>query len=189
MLWDPFDVARDPTTGTLYISDYGNHRIMSYTSGASTGTVVAGGNGQGLSNNNTQLNYPNGLYFDSLSNSLVIANYGANNIVRWVLGDSSWTLITGDDSGLPGNTSTLFNGAVDITFDPMGNMFVVDRRNHRIQFFSMGQTNGTTIAGITGISGANSSLLNFPRSIQLDSQLNLYVADTYNHRIQKFVRY
>jgi DNA-binding beta-propeller fold protein YncE len=71
----------------------------------------------------------------------------------------------------------------------MGNMYVADRENHRILFFPVGQTNGIIIAGITGISGANSTLLNRPFSVAFDSQLNLYVADAFNSRVQKFVRY
>ena len=46
-----------------------------------------------------------------------------------------------------------------------------------------------TIAGITGILGANASLLNSPISVVLDTQLNLYVSDGENHRIQKFMRF
>ena len=92
-------------SGTLYIVDQSNHRVMSYLSGASSGTVVAGGNGQGTSN--TQLYLPVGLYFDSSSNSLYIANAGANNIVRWVLGATNWILVAGSISGLNGNSSSL----------------------------------------------------------------------------------
>jgi len=68
----------------------------------------------------------------------------------------------------------------------MGNTYVVNRDIGRIQFFSTGQSDGTTIAGITG---ANTSLLTNPVSVVLDTQLNLYVSDTVNHRIQKFIRY
>jgi len=71
----------------------------------------------------------------------------------------------------------------------MGNIYVVDRDNRRLQFFSIGQSNGMTIAGITGILGANASLLNNPTSVVLDTQLNLYVSDGENHRIQKFMRF
>jgi DNA-binding beta-propeller fold protein YncE len=49
--------------------------------------------------------------------------------------------------------------------------------------------NGTTIAGVTGQSGISSTKLNQPYSVALDSQLNLYVADTGNNRIQTFLRY
>ncbi|CAF0747467.1 unnamed protein product [Adineta steineri] len=183
----PYALTRDPNTGTLYISDTFNNRVMCYLSGALSGSIVAGGLGSGT--NNTQLSSPFGIYFDSLSNSLIIANGNANNIVRWTLGASSWTLLAGNANGMSGNTSTELNLPMDVTLDPMGNMYVVERLNHRIQFFPMGETVGTTIAGLTGISGSNSMLLNQPMSVTLDSQLNLYVADTFNSRIQKFVRY
>lgn len=186
-LYSPIGIALNPSASTLYIVDYGNHRIMSYASGVNTGTLVFGGNGPGL--NNTQLNYPIGLHFDSFSNSLVIANYLSQSVVRYVLGASTWTILAGDINGTPGTSSARFMGPMDMTFDPMNNMYVVDAGNHRIQFFSNGQSNGTTIVGITGVCGNNATTLCGPWSVRLDSQLNLYVADTFNHRIQKFLRY
>lgn len=160
---------------------------MSYTLSTTVGTLVAGGNGAG--NSNMQLNDPRGLYFDSPTNSLIIANRGTNNVIRWVIGASNWTLVAGNIDGSIGNDSIGFNNPWDVTLDPMGNIYVADRYNHRIQFFQAGQTNGTTIAGVTGLSGTSSTRLNEPLSIALDSQLNLYVADTQNNRIQKFTRY
>ena len=183
----PFGITRDPSTGTLYISDQSNHRVMQYLSGALSGTVVAGGNGPGTSN--TQLNLPVGVYFESSSNSLIIANAASNTIVRWVIGASSWTLIAGSAGGNSGNTSMLLNYPMGVTLDSMGNVYVADRNNHRIQFFPAGQSNGTTIAGISGKSGSNATMLYKPCSVTLDAQLNLYVADTYNDRIQQFIRY
>ena len=40
---------------TIYVAEWGNHRIVEWKSGATNGQVVAGGNGQG--NRNDQLNY------------------------------------------------------------------------------------------------------------------------------------
>ena len=158
---------------------------MSYLAGASSGAVAAGGNGQGTNNN--QLNYPVGVYFDGSSSSLIIANTGANNIVRWVLGSGSWTLVAGSISGSSGNTTTLLNYPVGVTLDSVGNVYVADRDNHRIQFFLAGQSIGRTIAGVTNTPGNSSTLLNSPYSMVLDGQLNLYVTDSYNHRIQEFI--
>lgn len=56
-------------------------------------------------------------------------------------------------------------------------------------FFRAGELNASTIAGISTQSGSDSVRLNGPLSVGLDSQLNLYVADTVNDRIQKFMRY
>lgn len=157
---------------------------MQYLSGASSGTIVAGGNGAG--SGNTQLNGPFGIYLDLTTNSLVIANRGANNIVRWIIGGSTWTLLAGDISGSSGSSSTLLNGPCGVTFDLNGNMYVADTFNNRIQLFKPGEINGTTIAGVTGLSGNNASLLNTPYAVRIDNQYHVYVADTYNHRIQKF---
>jgi sugar lactone lactonase YvrE len=158
---------------------------MSYASGASTGTTVIGGAGTG----STQLSFPTGLYFDSSSNSLYIANCGANNIVRWVVNASTWILVAGSINGSSGTTATLLNYPRDVTLDSMGNVYVADAYNNRIQFFIAGQSNGTTIAGVTGISGSNSTLLNGPTSLVVDSQFNVYVADSLNNRVQRFDYY
>ncbi|CAF1027514.1 unnamed protein product [Rotaria sordida] len=166
----PFDLAHDPNSGTLYISDSWNHRVMSYIVNASSGTVVAGGNGPGTSN--IQLNYPIGIYLDLPSNSLFIANYNSNNIVRWVLGASSWTLVAGSSTGVNGTSSTLLYGPFDVTVDFMGNVYVADTLNHRIQFFLAGSLNGTTIAGVTGTFGSDSFHFYYSYALALDSQLN-----------------
>ena len=180
-------MAYDPSTDTLYAADYGNNRIMAYKSGASSGTLIAGGNGLGL--NNTQLYNPSTLYFDAPSNSLIIANRYAHNIVRWTLGDTHWTLLAGSTNRTSGSLSTLLNSPFGVTSDPMGNIYVSDTSNHRIQLFLAGQLSGITIAGSTGIRGNDSNLLYAPYAVQLDSQLNLYVADRNNHRVQKYLRY
>jgi hypothetical protein len=187
LLDSPRAIAFDSNPDIFYISDANNNRIMRYTLNSTVSTLVAGGNGAG--NNNTQLNSPRGLHYDSRTNSLFIANPGANNVVRWVIGDSNWTLVAGDINGSSGNGSMTLNNPWDVTLDPIGNVYVADRYNNRIQFFLAGQLNGTTIAGVTGVSGGGSQYLDEPLGVALDNQLNLYVADANNDRVQKFVRY
>jgi len=70
---------------------------MFYPTGINNGTVVVGGNGAGFSRN--QLRSPVGIYLDIISNSLIIANSGANNIVRWTIGTANWTLVAGNLNG------------------------------------------------------------------------------------------
>ena len=179
----PSGIVRDPNSNVFYIADTSNHRIVSYPSG----NVVAGGNGSGYTKQ--QLSAPIGLFYDSFSKSLIIVNYGAHNIVQWKSGASNWTLIAGGLNGSKGNSSTLFNRPVGVTADPMGNVYVADASNHRIQFILQGQSECTTIAGVNGVSGANATLLNTPYWVQLDNQLNLYVSEYGDGRIQKFLRY
>jgi sugar lactone lactonase YvrE len=178
----PNNIAYDVNTGNLYVSDTHDHRVMLYPPGASTGTVVAGGNGAGSST--TQLHYPTGIFFDSSTNSLIISNWNNNNVLRWVLGASSWTCIAGSAAATSGSTSFLLSHPEGVLLDSARNLYVVDNYNNRVQFFRLGQTNGTTIAG-TGVAGNATNQLNSPFGLALDSQLNLYVSDTGNNRIVK----
>jgi hypothetical protein len=80
-------------------------------------------------------------------------------------------------------------GPSAVILDPLSNIYVSDTLNHRSQFFLTNQTNGSTLCGITGFNWNTNQLLNYLQGIKLDVQLNLYVADTLNHRVQKFLRY
>jgi len=173
-------IAYDSQTNNLYIADTGNNRVMQYQYGSSMGNVIVGGNGYGLGT--SQLSSPYGLYFDTFSNSLVISNCAMPRIVWWRIGDNNGTIVAG-------NYSTSLNGPFDVNLDPMGNIYVADTENHRIQFFLSGHSVGRTIAGITGVYGTNASVLRQPYWVILDKQLNLYVSDTLNHRVQMFKRY
>ena len=186
-LSNPEDIFRDEKSEALYITDTYNHRIMRYLRNASAGTVVAGGNNGG--NSNIQLSTPTGARFSVSTDTLLIVNFATNNMVQWKIGDLNRTVFTGNINGAAGSTSTQLSGPSCLVTDPMGNLYVADRYNHRIQFFLLDQPNGTTIAGKTGISGSNSTLLSGPSDVAVDTQLNLYVADYGNHRIQKFLRY
>jgi len=184
-LSSPNSVVLDSSTNTLYVADTGNHRILSFEPNVTTGVLVAGGAGAGTSS--TQLSSPTDIYYDSSSRTLFIVNLGSHCVVRWVIGAFTWSLV----AGIPGSTGTTpltFNNPQGLTLDSAGNLYVADTSNHRIQFFRSGNVTGTTIAGTTSTAGASSSLLYGPRSVKVDSQFNLYVADTTNHRVQMFQR-
>jgi len=131
---------------------------------------------------------PFGFVFDSISRSFIITSHQGHSIVRWPLNATNWTLVSGTP-GFAGSTASLLNGPVGITQDLMGNLYVADSNNHRVQFFADDNSEGLTIAGISGTFGSNSTHLRSPYWVKLDNQLNLYVSDISNNRIQKFLRY
>ncbi|CAF4117551.1 unnamed protein product [Rotaria magnacalcarata] len=148
---------------------------MCWQPNATADTIVAGGNGHGTTA--SQLYEPLGLHLGSSSNNLYIGYYGAHNIVRWPLGVTNWTLIAGGITGTCGSTSAMLCYPTTVTIDSMGNLYVADTNNQRMQLFLADSTNGTTIA-----------MTNFPSGVALDGQLNLYVTEQYNHRVLKFTR-
>ncbi|CAF5190286.1 unnamed protein product, partial [Rotaria sp. Silwood1] len=66
--------------GTVYATDYWNHRIMRWPKGATQGTVINGGNGEGSQSN--QLNGPVGLSFDRHGN-LYVADYENHRVQKF----------------------------------------------------------------------------------------------------------
>ncbi len=118
-----------------------------------------------------------------------------NHIVRKI--DTGGVLTTFAGIGSPGftgdsgpATGAQLNSPLAITFDPKGNMYVVDIGNSRIRKID---TAGiiTTIAG-NGTSGYNgdsiaaiTAILNNPLDIASDTTGNIYIADLRNYRIRK----
>jgi len=103
--------------------------------------------------------------------------------------------------GTPGSANGQFNQPYDAAVFSSGstfpsiNVFVADQLNHRIQKFHMSNPcpAGTTqvVAGVCfvtkwGTQGSGPGQFNQPRGISLDPSGNVFVADTGNHRIQKF---
>ncbi|CAF1690936.1 unnamed protein product, partial [Adineta ricciae] len=120
----PWGIALNGNANKFYIADQYNNRIMQYELGSLSGTIVAGGNGAGK--DTTQLFCPHGIYFDLATKSLYISNFAANNVVRWVIGDHSWTLVAGSLTAESGSTSSLLYYPSDVILDASGNIYVAD---------------------------------------------------------------
>ncbi len=69
--------------------------------------------------------------------------------------------------------------------DSIGNIYVVDVDNARIQKWAPGATGGITVAGGNG-TGSAPNQLNFPIGLHVDRGGNMYIADAINDRIQKW---
>ncbi|CAF4671688.1 unnamed protein product, partial [Didymodactylos carnosus] len=85
-----------------------------------------------------------------------------------------------------GTGSTQVSAPYDIFIDSNQNIYVADFNNQRVQQWQSGQTNGSTIAGVTSQSGNGFNQFNSPTSVFVDLNDNLYVADRDNYRIQRW---
>ncbi|CAF3633133.1 unnamed protein product [Rotaria sp. Silwood1] len=108
---------------TLYIADYGNHRIQKWIAGAVNATTVAGVSGVAGSWS-YELHYPTAITFDQY-NYMYIMDSGNNRIQRW------WP---GSIYGVTVASASLYNPR-GMAFDTSGNLVVVDESYHRIVLF------------------------------------------------------
>ena len=171
------------SAGLIYGSDTSNNALWR------NNTVPLGYTGAGGAS--TQLNGNQGIALDTTVNVgyVYIANGNQHTIVQWIPGNNFGTVVAGNN-GVSGSSSTTMNVPAAVRLDPLGNLFVVDNNNHRIQLYCRYPTvssTARTIAG-TGVMGSTPTTLNYPSGIALDSDLNLFVADNSNHRIQRFAR-
>jgi sugar lactone lactonase YvrE len=82
-------------------------------------------------------------------------------------------------------TSKYLNFPIGILVDASNTLYVSDAMNFRIQKFPLGNTTGQTVAGQSnGVVGATAGYLNYPSDVAVDSNSNVYVADSYNNRVQ-----
>ena len=184
----PMSITMD-NNQTLYIADYGNNRIVSFNLQNNQVNSYLNGSIDSNIDRHEYVLTPISIKYSFKSDSFVIGQEKGFNVIRWKKGEKRWTLIAGSASSqLNGTSRTLFNEVCSINVDEYDNTYVNDCQNNRIQFYRGDLTKGKTIAGVIQAPGNNSYLFNGSTSIALDSNKNLYVADSNNTRIQKFIQ-
>ncbi|CAF1156536.1 unnamed protein product [Didymodactylos carnosus] len=178
-LYYPSAIYVDRKNQNLYIDDSGNHRVQLWNNSATSGTTVAGITGNG-GNGSNQFSFIYGIWVDSNEN-IYVTDRDNHRVMKWTSGNiSSGTIVVDQRNGQ-------LNMTYGIYLDEVNNsVYISDFGTNIIMKLVLGASNGTIIAGISGTSGSNSTLMNGPSSITLDQYGNLYVADSQNHRVQMF---
>ncbi|CAF4074014.1 unnamed protein product, partial [Adineta steineri] len=166
--------------GNIYILDKGNNRVTKWAPGASTGILVAGGNGSGSSLN--QVNSPWDFFVEPNTSYIWIADSANNRIVKWMNTSSAMLVAGGSGSGSQANQFSFPTGLF-VDTSASNTLYVADFSNHRIQKWLNGASNGTTVAGQSGVSGSALNQLNEPFTLTMDMNKSLYIVDYGNNRI------
>ncbi|HYV36642.1 MAG TPA: NHL repeat-containing protein, partial [Gemmataceae bacterium] len=195
----PVAIALD-ATGHLYISDYSNHRIRRVD--LSTGIIATvAGNGTGSFSGDggqataASLSTPTGITVD-LRGNLYFADY-LNFRIRQV-NLSTGVISTVAGNGIQGNsgdagpaTLASLSYSWDVAVDGSGHLLIADYGNRRIREVDLSTGIITTAAGsgTSGFSGddgaASAAQISDAFGVAVDSQANLFVADSSNKRIRE----
>ncbi|CAF1381323.1 unnamed protein product [Adineta steineri] len=170
----PQGIYVDDDHQTIYIANYGNHRIVEWKYGAKNGQIVAGGNGKG--NRSDQLNHPIDVIIDKKNDSLIICDYGNRRVIRWSC-----------QNGTNGGTIISDIDCRGLTMDNNGNLYVSDWRKHEVRRWKQGERKGRIVAGGNG-KGNHLNQLNHPTYIYVDEDYLVYVSDANNHRVMKWMK-
>ena len=128
MLKSPYGIFVD-TNFDLYVADCWNHRIQLFRLGQINGTTVAGNTSANLT---ISLYYPRNVILDG--NKYLFITDDKHRIVG---SDENGFRCIVACSGSAGSTSNKLYYPQSLAFDSFGNLFVVDRNNHRIQKFCL----------------------------------------------------
>lgn len=186
-----WDVSSD-SLGTVYVADGGGNVIRKIFNGTVT-TIAGAGSIPASYGQGTEFNQPSGVTVDGNNNVYVGDTY--SNRVRVITPSGGISTIAGGINFGHGWVDATGQGAyfwqpMGLVADKTGNIFVADQANHCIRKVTPSGV-VTTLAGAGPASpgyrdgtGTN-ALFTTPRSITIDDNGNLYVADYGNNRIRK----
>ena len=178
------------SVGRVYIASFGCHWVTRWAPNATTGTLIAGSPLGNQGSDSQSLNYPYGLALDEPQSFLYVADRSNNRIQRFLLGGSGIGVTVAGGNG-PGVGPNQLNGPTEIYLSKLnGSLYIADSYNNRVQRCSMSNSSScVTVAGsASGTAGLTAYLMDLTYAISVDeSETYLYVTDSNNARIQRFL--
>ena len=182
--------------GNLYFADISNNRIRMVTPSGVISTVAGtGAFAFGTDGVVATASAVVGIaVVVDASGNLYIAEKAANRVRKVTAAGIISTIAGTGVAGFSGDggaaTSALLTQPTDVAVDAAGNVYIADAGNNAIRMVTpdgvIRTVAGTGAAGFSGDGGAAASAqLNGATDIVVDAAGNLYIADTFNHRVRR----
>jgi sugar lactone lactonase YvrE len=134
----------------------------------------------------TQLYQPTDIIMD-FSGNFYIGSYACSWVTKWSPNATIGTLVAGSPSGVEGSDSQHLYKPYGMSIDESNSLlYVVDRYNHRVQKFVLGNLTGVTVVGGNGGGAASNQLYNPTALFISQRDHSYYICDSGNSRIQKW---
>jgi streptogramin lyase len=175
---DPFGIVVD-RNGVLFVSDEGNNRVRKVTADGDVTTFAGNSSGTTVDGNGTAASFNNVSAIGLAPSGDLYAAEFTGNVIRKITPTADVSVFAG--SGFPGSldangTAATFTGAIAMTVDGAGNIYVAELNTALIRKITPARDVSTLVAA--GSFGR-------PYGIAADTAGNLFVADSDNNRIRK----
>ena len=220
---NPSAVAVDEENNLVYISDYGNSRVLLWNEEEAKMSVqiTAIELRRDTSHPDTQFAVEDLQLNPHSKDALYILQTGLSRVSRWKLDEehtdnsfnvteraygihvdaqlniylphwdppfiSKW--VNGKHVDAKVHSTSLLNRLsypFAVSVDGSGSMFITDTLNHRIVRWETDDVQGSCLVGCSTLSGNRNDQLAEPTDVTFDWKGNLLVADSGNHRVQRF---
>ena len=120
---------------------------------------------------------------------MYIADCNNHRIMRYLTNSTTGvngTMVAGGNGA--GTATNQLYYPWGITYRPSisSDLYISNFDGHSVVRWTPGASSGILVAGVAGVAGSNATSLSSPMGVRLDMYLNMFVADSQNHRIQMF---
>ena len=142
---------------------------MTWRQNATSGRIVAGGNGRSKHKHVEQLSGPYYIAVDQ-ENSVYVPDCNNHRVMKWKEG----VMVAGDQDY--GKGATELSGPYEVILDPLGTIYIADCNNNRIMRWPKGATAGNLVVGGNG-TVRRAHQFNSPCDLAFDRERSFYVID------------
>lgn len=189
---EPYTVDLSPDHKHLLVADLKQYRVLEINLATLKITTRAGNGTKGMPNDgesatNSPLVAPRAAIYGK-DGSIYIASREGHALrhvdesgkIHTIVNTSGKKGYSGDNG--PGKSARL-NGPKHLALDPKGNIVISDDNNHAIRLYKIRTKTIHLLVGDPPRPGKSFGQLNRPHGARFDSKGNLWVADSFNHRL------